>query len=65
MGDDLRTDPVLEWRDDLAAGGVVLGIGREGEENVHLQAHRIPFDLDIPLLHDIEQPHLNLSAQIG
>src|SRR3989449_372370 len=28
MGDDLRADAVLERRDDLAAGCIVLGVGR-------------------------------------
>src|SRR6185436_5237518 len=58
-------DPILEWSDDLAPGRVVLGIGGESEQYVEWQPHRIPFDLDVAFLHDIEQSHLHLAAQIG
>ena len=58
-------DPVLERGDDLAPGGVVLGVGGEGEQHVQRQPHRIAFDLDVAFLHDIEQAYLDFAAQIG
>ena len=57
-------DPVLQRRDDLAARGVVLGIGGEGQEHVQRQAYRIAFDLNVALLHDVEEADLHLPAQV-
>ena len=51
-------------RDDLAARGVVLGVGREQQRHVEVQPHGIPFDLDVPLLHDVEQAHLDLAREV-
>ena len=62
---DLRSDAVLERRDDLPARGVVLGIRTENQGKVQRQAHRVAFDLHVALLHDVEQAHLDLSRQIG
>ena len=61
----LAPDAVLERRDDLAAGGIVLGIGGEAKHDIQRQSHRISFDLDIAFLHDVEQAHLHLSRQVG
>src|SRR5207247_902505 len=30
-----------------------------------IQANRVAFDLDVPLLHDVEQAHLDLAREIG
>ncbi len=65
VGDDLRSDAVLERRDDLAAGRVVLGVGREDQCHVQVQADRIAFHLDVSLLHDVEEAHLDLAGEIG
>ena len=65
VGEDLRPDPVLEGRDDLAAGRVVLGIRREAEHHVERQPHRIALQLHVPFLHDVEQSDLDLRAQVG
>src|SRR5205823_1884773 len=52
---DLAADAILERRDDLAARGIVFGIRREAELHVEWESHRVSFDLDIALLHDVEQ----------
>jgi hypothetical protein len=62
---DLAADAVLERRDDLAARGVVLGVGREAEEHVERQADGVALNLDVALLHDVEQPHLHLAGEVG
>src|SRR5258705_518404 len=64
VGRDLRSDPVLERRDDLAARRVVFGIRGEDERDVQVQANGIAFDLDVAFLHDVEEPHLNLARQV-
>ena len=64
MRRDLRADPVLERGDDLAARGVVLGIRREHQCDVEIEADGIAFDLNVPFLHDIEETHLNLAREV-
>src|SRR5205085_2473663 len=58
-------DAILERRDDLAARGVVLGVRCEAEHHIERKAHRISFDLDIALLHDVEQAHLHFAGEVG
>ncbi len=62
---NLAADAVLERRDDLAAGGVILRVGGEGQHQIEREAHGISFDLHVAFLHDVEQAHLNLPGQVG
>ncbi len=62
---DLGADAILERRDDLAARGVVLGVGAEHHHHVERQAHRIALDLDVPFLEDVEQADLDLAGEVG
>ena len=62
---DLRADAVLERRDDLAARRVVLRVRREDEQHVQPEADRIPLNLDVAFLQDVEQADLNLAGQVG
>ena len=65
MRANLGADAVLERRDDLAARRVVLGIGGEDDQQVERQPDRVALDLDVPLLKDVEQPHLNAAGEVG
>ena len=65
VGDDLRVDAVLERRDDVAAVGVVLGIGGEDELDVQRDADGEAADLDVLLLQHVEQRHLDARRQVG
>ncbi len=49
----------------LTAGGVVLGVRREDECHVEVEPHRVAFDLDVALLHDVEESDLDLAREIG
>ena len=62
---DLRADAVLERRDDLAARGVVLGVGGERHQDVERQADRVALNLDVAFLQDVEQADLDLAGQVG
>ena len=62
---DLGANPVLERRDDLAAGRVVFRVRGEHEHDVELQPNGIALDLHIPFLEDVEESHLNLAREIG
>ena len=62
---DLGADAILERRDDLAARGVVLGIGGEEHHHVERQPHRVALDLDVAFLQDVEQADLDLAGQVG
>ncbi len=64
MGADLGSDAILQRRDDLAARGVVLRVGREDEHHVELQPDGVTLDLDVALLKDVEEAHLDLSGEI-
>src|SRR5690606_29017730 len=61
---DLRTDAILEWSDDLPAGGVVLRIRREHEHDVERETDGVALNLHVPLLHDVEQTDLDLAGEI-
>ena len=65
MRADDRADPVLERRDDPAAVGVVLGIGREDHAEVEVEADRVAADLDVALLEHVEQADLDLGSEVG
>ena len=62
---DFRTDAVLERRDDLPAGRVVLGVRREHEQHVELETNRVALNLDVAFLQDVEQADLDLSGEVG
>ena len=65
VGADLRTEPVLERRDDAAAVRVVLRVRGGDDEHVQGQAQHIAADLHIALLHDGQQRDLDALRQVG
>ena len=65
VGPDLRPEAVLERRDDPAARGVVLRVGRGDHEQVERQADDEAADLDVALLEDVEQADLDPLGQVG
>ncbi len=65
VGADLGADAVFERGDDLAAGGVVLGIGGEDDGDVERQADGVALNLDVALLHDVEERDLDLAGEVG
>ena len=65
MGADFRADTVLEGGDDLAAGGVVLGVGGEDDRNVKREADGVALNLDVAFLHDVEEGDLDLAGEVG
>ena len=65
MRADHRADAVLERRDDPAAVGVVLRVGREDHAEVEVEPHRIAADLHVPLFEHVEQADLDLGGQVG
>ena len=62
---DFRADAILERRDDLAARGVVLGIGREDHQEIQRQPNRVALDLHVAFLKDVEQSDLDLAGEVG
>src|SRR6266508_491790 len=64
MRHHLASNAVLERSDDLAARGVVFGVRGETEQHVERQANRIPFDLNVAFLHNVEETDLYLARQI-
>jgi hypothetical protein len=64
MGPDFRADPVLERRNDLAARGVILGIGRKRHQHVQRQAHGVTLNLDVAFLQDVEEADLDFSREV-
>ena len=63
VGDDLRVDPVLQRRDDVAPVGVVLGVGRIDHHNVQLHPDGETPDLDVLFFHNIQQTDLDSGAE--
>ena len=64
MRADLRANAILQWRNDLAARGVILRVRREDQQHVQGQPQRIALNLNVAFLHDVEQPDLNFSRQV-
>ena len=65
VGAHLGAEPVLERGDDPPAVRVVLGVGRGHEQHVQRQPQRVAADLDVALLHHVEQRHLDAFGQVG
>ena len=61
---DLRAEPVLQGRYDPAAVRVVVGVGRRHQEQVERQADPVAADLDVALLEDVEEAHLDPLGQV-
>src|SRR3990172_10018913 len=64
VGADLGAVAVLQRRDDAAAVRVVLWVGGSDDEDVQRQADTVAADLDVALLHDVQQPHLDALRQV-
>ena len=65
VGADLAADAVFERGDDLAAGGVVLGVGGEDDGDVEGEADGVALNLHVALLHDVEEGDLDFSGEVG
>ena len=65
VGADLRAEAVLERRDDAAAVGVVLGVGRRHQHDVERQADLVAADLHVALLEHVEQADLDALGEVG
>ena len=65
VGADLAADAVFERGDDLAAGGVVLGVGGEDDGYVERQADGVALNLHVAFLHDVEEGDLDFSGEVG
>ena len=61
---DLRPEAVLERRDDPAAARVVLGVRARDDEQVEREADREAADLDVALLEDVQQAHLDPLGEV-
>ncbi len=62
---DLGADAVLERGDDFAARRVVLGVRGEDDGDVELEADGVALNLDVALLHDVEERDLDLAGEVG
>ena len=65
VGPDLRAETVLQRSDDATAVGVVLRVGGGDDEHIQVEAQQVPADLDVALLHDVQQRHLDAFREIG
>ena len=62
---DLRAEPVLQRRDDAPAVRVVVGVRGRDQQQVERQPDPVAADLDVALLQDVEQRHLDALGQVG
>ncbi len=62
---DLRAEPVLQRRHDAAAVRVVVGVRGRDQQQVERQPDPVAADLDVALLQDVEQRHLDALGQVG
>src|SRR5215831_9959728 len=61
---DFRTNAVLQGCDDFASSSVVFGVRGKNDNDIERQPDRVALNLNVPLLHDVEQPDLNFSGEI-
>jgi hypothetical protein len=61
---DLGPEPVLERRDDPPAARVVLRVRARDDEEVERQADGEAADLDVALLEDVEEAHLDALREV-
>ena len=64
VGADLGAVAVLERGDDAAAVGVVLRVGAGHDVDVERQTDAIAADLNVALLHDVQQADLDTLRQV-
>src|SRR5713226_249539 len=62
---DFRAEAVFQGRDDFSACRIVFRVRGEHQKDVERQAHRVPLNLNVALLHDVEEPHLDFSREVG
>jgi len=65
VGPDLDVEPVLQRRDDPPPARVVFGVGAGHDDDVEGQPDLVALDLDVLLLHQVEEPDLHLLGEIG
>src|SRR5215469_8904606 len=65
VGANFRADAVFQRRDDFPARSVVFGICGKDDKHVEREAERVALNLDVALLHDVEQTDLNFSSKVG
>ena len=64
MREDLGADAVAQRRNDVAAVGVVLRVGRKHHGHVEGDPHREPADLEVLLLENVQEPDLDARLQV-
>ena len=62
---NLRPVAVFQRRDNPPPVGVILRVGRGHHKHIQRHPHPVALNLHIPLLHQVEQPHLNPFRQVG
>ncbi len=65
VGADLGAEPVLQRCDDAPAVRVVLGVGGRDDEHVQVETQQVAADLDVALLHHVQERHLNALGEVG
>ena len=65
MSANLGADAVFEWRDNFAAGRVVLGVSAEDERDIEREADGVTLNLHVAFLHDVEEGDLDFSGEVG
>ena len=65
VGADLGAEAILERGDDAAAVRVVLRVRRRHQQHVQRQPQGVAADLDVPLLHHVQQRDLDPLGQVG
>jgi len=61
---NFRTDSVFEGSDDFAASRIVLRVCRKHQNHIQRKPDRVSLNLDIALLHDVEQTYLDLACEV-
>src|ERR1700719_3416311 len=65
MSANFGADAVFERSDDFSAGGVVFGICGKDQEDIERKAQGVTFNLNVALLHDVEEADLDFSCEVG
>jgi hypothetical protein len=61
---NFRPDTILQRRNDFTARRIIFRVGGKYQQHIERQAQRIALNLNVALLHDVEQPDLNFPGEV-
>ena len=65
MGANLRTETILQWRNEPTAVCVVVGVGRREQQHIERKPKFEATDLHVALFKNVQQTDLDAFGKVG